>query len=178
LEDLNDGLRSLEATGVPFSAEAAESAETGESAVSAVAVFRSASRVLSSPEVIVCRLPCRSLLRPLSPAEPDKPVDRLFALPIVSAGSGTAVLDPAWVSSSTFPADAMVAMSAESEEVESPELEEEELPLAPLPRCDAPERELPALVGDDDMMSLSAMVSAASPSGSAVRLGGAMMSGG
>jgi len=174
LEDLNDGVRSLKATGVPFSAEAAESAETVESAVSAVAVFRSASRALS-PEVIARRLPCRSLLRPLSPAEPDKPVERPFALPIVSAGSGTAVLDPAWVSSSTAAADAMVAMSAESEEVESPELEEEERPLAPLPRCGAPERELPALVRDDDMMSLSTMMSVASPSGSAVRLGGAMM---
>ena len=89
VEDLNGGLRSLVATGVPFSAEAVksaeavESAEVAESAVSAVAVFRSASRVLSSPEVIVGRLPCRSLLRPLSLAEPDKPVDRPFALPIV-----------------------------------------------------------------------------------------------
>jgi len=184
VEDLSGGLRSLVAAGVPFSAEAVESAEAlesvevAESAVSAGAVFRSASRLLS-PEVIVCRLPCRSLLRLLFPAEPDEPVDRPFALPIVSAGSGTALLVPACVvSSSPAPADAAVAVSAESEEGESPELKEEERPLAPLPRCDAPERELSALVRDDDMMPLSTMVSVASPSGSAVRLGGAMMSGG
>jgi hypothetical protein len=89
-------------------------------------------------------------------------------LPIVSAGSGTAVLDPASaVSSSAVAAGVTVAASPE-----------EESPLVPPTRFDAPERELPVLARDDDMMPLSTMVSVASPSGSAFRLGGAMMSGG
>jgi hypothetical protein len=84
-------------------------------------------------------------------------------LPIVSAGSGTVVLDPASAVSSS-------AVAA------SPE--EEDSPLVPPTRFDAPERELPVLARDDDMMPLLTMVSVASPSGSAFRLGGAMMSGG
>jgi hypothetical protein len=90
-------------------------------------------------------------------------------LPIVSAGSGTAVLDPASaVSSSALAAGVTVAASPV----------EEESPLVPPTRFDAPERDDPVLVRDDDMMPLSTMVSVASPSGSAFRLGGAMMSGG
>jgi hypothetical protein len=132
---------------------AAEVAGVVESADSAVPVSP-ASRVVST-DVIVCRVPCRSLLRPLSPAEPDEPVDSPFALPIVSAGSGTGVLDPGCaVSLPPVAAGTAVAMSSE------------------------PERALPALVREDDMVPLSAIVSLASPSGSAVRLGGAMMSGG
>jgi hypothetical protein len=90
-------------------------------------------------------------------------------LPIVSAGSGTVVLDPASaVSSSAVAAGVAVAASPE----------EEDSPLVPPTRFDAPERELPVLARDDDMMPLLTMVSVASPSGSAFRLGGAMMSGG
>jgi hypothetical protein len=74
-------------------------------------------------------------------------------------------------------ASAEVPVSAESSEV-SVSPEEEELPLAPLDGRDAAERELPVLVRDDDMVPLSTTVSVASPSGSAFRLGGAMISGG
>jgi hypothetical protein len=158
---VNDGLRSSLAADVPFAAEAAEAAESADP------VSGSASQVLS-PEVIVCRLPCRSLLRPLSSVEPDEPVDHPVPLPIVSAGSGTAVFDRASaVSSSAAAAD--VAVSA------SPE--EEDSPFVPPTRCDAPERVL-LVPNRDDMMPLSTIVSVASPSGSAFRLGGAMMSGG
>ena len=98
-DGVNDGLRSLLAADVPFSAEATESAEVAESAESAAgaaSVCWLVSQPLS-PELIVCRLPCRSLPRPLAPADPDESADRPFALPIVSAGSGTSVLDPASV---------------------------------------------------------------------------------
>jgi hypothetical protein len=196
---VNDGLRPLLTADVPFSAdipfsaEAAESAgvagaaevgEAAESASAAIAAFWLLSQLLS-PELIVCRLPCRSPPRPLPPAGTDESADRPFALPIVSAGSGTSVLDPAFVvsSSATSADSAEVAASPEvSVSAESPEVpvspEEEESPLAPPDRRDAPERELPVLVRDADMMPLSTIVSVASPSGSAFRLGGAMMSGG
>jgi hypothetical protein len=138
-----------------------------------------------SPELTVCQLPGESPFRPLSSAGPDEPADRAFDLPIVAAGSGTSVLDPAFGASS-------VAVSAASSDVvaspeaavaaEPPEVSvspaEEEFPLAPPARRGAPERELPVLVRDDDMMPLSTTVSVASPSGSAFRLGGVMMSGG
>lgn len=198
-DGVNDGLRPLLPADVPFSAEAAESpevagaaevADAGEVAESAesasAAAFWLASQLLS-PELIVCRLPCRSPPCPLllPPAGPDESADRPFALPIVSAGSGTSVLDPAFVvsSSATSVESAEVAASPEvSVPAESPEVavspEEEESPLAPPDRRDAPERELPVLVRDDDMMPLSTIVSVASPSGSAFRLGGAMMSDG
>jgi hypothetical protein len=183
-DGVNAGLRPLLTADVPFSAEVAESAESASGAVS---VCWLVSQLLS-PELIVCRLPCRSLPRPLAPADPDESADRPFALPIVSAGSGTSVLDPASVvSSSAVFADASspevvatspeVAVSPESSEVVvSPEAEES--PLALPDRRDAPERELPVLVRDDDIMPLSTIVSEASPSGSTFRLGGAMMSGG
>jgi len=159
-DGVNDGVRSVLAADFPFTAAAAGAAESVDSSVS---VVLSASQVLVSPEVIACRLPCRSLLRPLSSAEPDEPLDCPFPLPIVSAGSGTTVLDPASAVSSAAVAASPV---------------EEESPLVPPTRFDAPEREVPVLVRDDDMMPLSTMVSVASPSGSAFRLGGAMMSGG
>jgi hypothetical protein len=182
-DGVNAGLRPLLTADVPFSAEAAESAEVAESAESAsgaASVCWLVSQLLS-PELIVCRLPCRSLPRPLAPADPDESADRPFVLPIVAAGSGTSVLDPASVvSSSAVSADATspeVAVSPESSEVAvSPEAEES--PLAPPDRRAAPERELPVLVRGDDMMPLSTIVSEASPSGSTFRLGGAMMSGG
>jgi hypothetical protein len=99
--------------------------------------------------------------------ELDEPVDHPVPLPIVSAGSATEVFDPASaVSSSAVAADVSVAASPE-----------EDSPFVPPTRCDAPERELPVL-NRDDMMPLSTIVSVASPSGSAFRLGGAMMSGG
>jgi hypothetical protein len=169
-DGVNDGVRSVLAADFPFTgAAAAEVAEAAESVDSSVSVVLSASQVLVSPEVIACRLPCRSLLRPLSSAEPDEPLDCPFPLPIVSAGSGTAVLDPASaVSSSAVAAGVTVPASPE----------EEDSPLVPPTRFDAPERELPVLARDDDMMPLSTIVSVASPSGSAFRLGGAMMSGG
>ena len=173
-EGVNDGLKSFLTAEVPFAAEAAgaaEVAEPTESADSAVLVFRSVSEVLS-PEVIACRLPCRSLLRPLSPVEPDELVDGPFLLPTVSAGSGAVVLDPASAVSSL----AVAATSATAAVAASPEAEES--PLARPARCDAPERDLPVPVRDDDMTPLSTIVSAASPSGSTFRLGGAMMSGG
>jgi hypothetical protein len=183
-EGVNAGLRPLLTADDPFSAEVAESAESASGAAS---VCWLVSQPLS-PELIVCRLPCRSLPRPLAPVDPDESADRPFALPIVSAGSGTSVLDPASVvSSSVVSADALstevvatspeVAVSTESSEVAVlPEAEES--PLAPPDRRDAPERELPVLVRDDDMMPLSTIVSAASPSGSTFRPGGAMISGG
>ena len=189
-DGVNAGLRPLLTADVPFSAETAESAEVAESAESAsgaASVCWLVSQLLS-PELIFCRLPCRSLPRPLAPEDPDESADRPFALPIVSAGSGTSVLDPASVvPSSAVSADASstevaatspeVAVSTESSEgAVSPEAEES--PLAPPDRRDAPERELPVLVRDDDMMPLSTIVSEASPSGSTFRLGGAMMSGG
>jgi hypothetical protein len=170
-EGVNDGLMSFLTAEVPFAAEAAGAAEVAEptgSADSAVLVFRPASQVLS-PEVIACRPPCGSLLRPLSPAEPDESVDRTFPLPTVSAGSGTVVLDPASAVSS-------LAVAVTDAVASSPEAEES--PLAPLARRDAPERDLPVPVRDGDMIPLSTIVSVASPSGSAFRLGGAMMSGG
>ena len=189
-DGVNAGLRPLLTADVPFSAEAAESAEVAESAESAsgAASFCWLVSQLLSPELIVCRLPCRSLPRPLAPADPDESADRPFALPIVAAGSGTSVLDPASVvSSSAVSADATspevvatspeVAVSPESLEV-AVSLEAEESPLAPPDRRAAPERELPVLVRDGDMMPLSTTVSEASPSGSTFRLGGAMMSGG
>lgn len=174
VDAVNDGL----AADVPFEVAAAVVSESATSAGSAVSVSvspssLSASQVLSA-EVIACRLPCRSLLRPLSPAaltpvESAEPVDRPLPLPIVSAGSGVVVLGPASaLSSSAVAADVVVAASPE----------EEESPLAPPARDDAPEREFPVLVRDDDMMPLSTIVSVASPSGSAFRFGGAMMSGG
>ena len=96
-------------------------------------------------------------------------MDCPFPLPIVSAGSGTVVLDPASVvSSSAIAAGVAVAASPE----------EEDSPLVPPTRFDAPERGLPVLVRGGDMMPLSTIVSVASPSGSAFRFGGAMMSGG
>jgi hypothetical protein len=176
-DGVNDGLPA----DVPFDVDAAGTAVSvsgaARSAGSAVSVSvsassRSASQVLSA-EVIACRLPCRSLLRPLSPVElspvePAESADRPLPLPIVSAGSGAVALDPASaLSSPAVAADAGVAASPE----------EEESPLAPT-RCDAPEREFPVLARDGDMMPLSTNVSAASPSGSAFRLAGAMMSGG
>lgn len=188
-DGVNAGLRSLLVADVPFSTEATESAglaESADSASGAGSVCWLVSQPLS-PELI-CRLPCRSLPRPLAPADPDESAERPFALPIVSAGSGTSVLDPASVvPSSAVSADASstevvatspeVAASTESSEAaESPEAEDS--PLALPERRDAPERELPVLVRDDDMMPLSTIVSVASPSGSAFRLGGAMMSGG
>jgi hypothetical protein len=104
----------------------------------------------------------------LSAVELAESVDRPLPLPIVSAGSGAVALDPASaLSSPVVAADAAVAASPE----------EEESPLAPT-RRDAPEREFPVLARDGDMMPLSTNVSAASPSGSAFRLAGAMMSGG
>jgi len=189
-DGVNAGLRPLLTADVPFSAEAAESAEVAESAESAsgaAPVCWLVSQPLS-PELIVCRLPCRSLPRPLAPADPDESADRPLALPIVSAGSGTSVLDPA----SFAPASAVSADASSTEAAAtSPEVavftessdgavspEAEESPLAPPDRRDAPERELPVLVRDDDMMPLSTIVSEASPSGSTFRLGGAMMSGG
>jgi hypothetical protein len=170
-DGVNDGLPA----DVPFDVEATAvsgSARSAGSAVSVSASSLSASQVLSA-EVIACRLPCRSLLRPLSPVElspvePAESADRPLPLPIVSAGSGAVALDPASaLSSPVVAADAAVAASPV----------EEESPLAPT-RCDAPEREFPVLARDGDMMPLSTNVSAASPSGSAFRLAGAMMSGG
>jgi hypothetical protein len=201
-DGVNDGLRSPLTADVPFSAEATEAAEVAESAESAasvaVPVFWLVSQPLS-PELIACRLPCRSLLGPLSPVAPDEPAARPLALPIVSAGSGTSVLDPASVvfSSAVSAVSAVAAVSADAVfadaagaaaspdfvvSSESPEAavspEEEESPLAPPVRRGAPERDFPVLVRDDDMMPLSTIVSVASPSGSTFRLGGAMMSGG
>jgi hypothetical protein len=167
---VNDGLRSFFTGDVLFAAGAAGTAEVvgpAESAGSAVSVFRSAAQVLS-PELIVFRLPCRSLLRPLSSVAPDESADCPFDLRIVSAGSGTLVLDPASFVSSSVVASGVAASV-------SPEMEES--PLAPSACFDAPERDLPIPVRDDDIMSLSTIVSAASPSGSAVRFGDAMMSG-
>lgn len=184
---VNDCLRSLLTAGVPLPADVTESAEASESADSASVAVSACwlFRQLLSPELIACRLPCRSLPCPLFPVDADESADRPLALPIVSAGSGTSVPDAACVvSSSASSAESAepavspeAAVSSESTEVAvSPA--EEESPLAPLDRRDAPERELPVLVRDDDMMPLSTIVSVASPSGSAFRLGGAMMSGG
>jgi hypothetical protein len=189
-DGVNAGLRPLLAADVPFSAEATESAEVAESAESAsgdASVCWLVSQLLS-PELIVFRLPCRSLPRPLAPADPDESADRPFALPIVSAGSGTSVLDPASVApASAVPADvSSTEVAATSPEVVVPTESSgvavspvaEESPLAPPDRLDAPEREFPVLVRDDDMMPLSTIASEASPSGSTFRLGGAMISGG
>jgi len=168
---VNDGVRSFLTGDVLFAAGAAGAvavAASADSAGSAVSVFRAATQVLS-PELMVFRLPCRSLLRPLSSVASDESAGCPFALRIVSAGSGTLVLDPASVVSSP------VVVSGVAASV-SPEVEE--FPLAPPARFDAPERELPVPVRDDAMMPLSTIVSAASPSGSAFRCGGAMMGGG
>lgn len=168
---VNDGARSFLAGDVLFAAGAAVAAAvaaSADSAGSAVSVFRSATQVLS-PELMVFRLPCRSLLRPLSSVAPDESADCPFALRIVSAGSGTLVLGSASVVSSPVIASGVAASVP-------PEVEES--PLALPARFDAPDRELPLPVRDDDMMPLSTIVSAASPSGSAIRSGGAMMSGG
>jgi len=166
---VNDGVWSFLAGDVLFAAGAAgAAAASADSAGSAVSVFRSAAQV-RSPELMVFRLPCRSLLRPLSSVAPDESADCPFALRIVSAGSGTLVLDPASSVSSPVVASGVAA---------SVPPEVEEFPLASPTRFDAPERELPLPVRDDDMMLLSTIVSAASPSGSAIRSGGAMMSGG
>jgi hypothetical protein len=89
---------------------------------------------------------------------------RAFAWPIVSAGSGTVVL----TSESAVSAAAAPATAAESA------LD----PLDPLDRCVVPESENPVPVRDGAMKSLSTTASVASPSGSASRLGGVMMSGG
>jgi hypothetical protein len=211
-----NGARPLLTAVVPLSAVVTEAAEvvTAESADSAVSVCWPVSQSLS-PELIVCRLPCRWLPRPFPPEDSDEPAVRPFALPIVSAGSGTLLVDSASPASSSAVslttgsstavsptkgspatessiADALSAVvtvatssavtvsSASSEVAVSPEVpEEEEFPLlAPPTRRDAAERELPALFREDDMMSLSTIVSAVSPSGSTFRLGGAMMSGG
>jgi hypothetical protein len=86
---------------------------------------------------------------------------RAFAWPIVSAGSGTVV----FTSESADSAAAVSAIVAES-------------PLDPLDRCVTPESENPVPVRDGAMKSLSTTASVASPSGSASRLGGVMMSGG
>jgi hypothetical protein len=113
-------------------------------------------------------------------AEPTGPADSAVLLfrsaspvlspwPTVSAGSGAVVLDPASVVSS-------LAVAATPAVASSPEAEESR--LAPPGRRDAPDCDLPVLVRDDDMIPLSTIVSAASPSGSAFKLGGAMMSGG
>jgi hypothetical protein len=168
---VNDGFGSSLKGDVLFAAGAAGAdavMASADSADSAVSVFRFAAQVLS-PELMVFRLPCRSLLRPLSPVAPDESADCPFALRIVSAGNGTGVLDPA----STVSSSAVASGAAASV---SPEVEE--FPLAAAARFDAPEREFPVPVGDEDMTPLSAIVSAASPSGSAIRSGGAMMSGG
>lgn len=184
---VNDGLRSLLTAGVPFSADAPESAEAAASADSASVAVSACwlFRQLPSPELISCRPPCRSLPCPLFPVDADESANRPLILPIVSAGSGTAVPDPACVisSSASSAESAGPAVSVEaavySESTEVPvSPAEEESPLAPPGRRGAPEREFPVLVRDDDMMPLSTIVSVASPSGSAFRLGGAMMSGG
>ena len=166
-------------------AEAVDVAEAAASAVSADVLGVLSDRQLLSPGLTVCQLPCESLLRPVSPVDADEPAERPFDLPMVSAGSGTAVLGPAFglssVAASSASADvaasAEVAASTESIEV-SVSPEEEEFPLLPPDGRDTAERELPVLVRDDDMMPLSTTVSVASPSGSAFRLGGAMISGG
>jgi hypothetical protein len=178
----DDGPSLLLAAGVAFSAgltKAAEDPESAEWAVSVVSAGFWSGRQPLSPELIACRLPCRSL-----------------GLPIVSAGSGTAVLGPAAglrsVTLSVAPSavsalaagavDTVSASVGAAVSVGSTEAsvspEEGELPLAPAGRRDAAGRELPVLVRDDDMMPLSRIVSVASPSGSVFRLGGAMMSGG
>ena len=89
---VNDGLRSLLVAGATSSALGDEAAES----------------VFFSPEVMVCRLPCRPLPCPLS--EPEEPEGRAFALPMISAGSGTVVLAPVSVVSSA----AVPAATAES----------------------------------------------------------------
>jgi len=186
-DGVNDGLRPLLAADVPLPADATESADAVDSDGSASAAVPACWLVcqpLSAEELTAGRLPC-----PLSPREADESADRPFALPIVSAGSGTSVLNPACViSSSAESADSAIsleaAVSSESPNgVVSPAADavspaEEEPPLTPPDRRPAPERELPDLLRDDDMMPLSTIVSVASPSGSAFRLGGAMISGG
>ena len=71
-----------------------------ESAGSAVSGCWPVSQSLS-PELIVCRLPRPWLPRPVSPGDPDEPTVRPFALPIVSAGSGTLLVDSASTASSS-----------------------------------------------------------------------------
>ena len=90
------------------------------------------------------------------------PEGRAFAWPIVSAGSGTVVL----TSGSAGSAAAVPATAAESPFD----------PLDPLDRCVDPESEVPVPVRDGATKSLSTTASVASPSGSASRLGGVMMS--
>jgi hypothetical protein len=185
-----EALYSLLAADVPFSAATAEVdvAEAAASAVSADVLGVLSDRQLLSPGLTVCQLPCESVLRPVSPADADEPAERPFDLPMVSAGSGTAVLGPAFGLSSVaassasavsadVAASAEVAASTESIEV-SVSPEEEEFPLLPPDGRDTAERERSVLVRDDDMMPLSTIVSEASPSGSTFRPGGAMMSGG
>jgi len=137
-----------------------------------------------SPEVIASRPPCGPLSSPSLVASPEAD-GRTLTLPTVSAGSGTAVLAPAAVvsfttGSASVEAEALAGVSPEvgalSEDFPPDPFDVE--PLDPLLRCAAPERELPVLDRDGDMMPLSLTVSAAASSGSAFRTGGAMISGG
>ena len=85
-----------------------------------------------------------------------------FALPMVSAGSGGVVPDVVFFASLAAGATSSAGASS----------------MAPASRWLAAERDDPALIRDGDMMPLLTTVSAASPSGSASRPGGAMMSDG
>jgi hypothetical protein len=174
---VNDGLRPLFTAGAASGAAGADCADGPGCAVSvAVAVAGSANQALLSG-VIVCRLACRPLSCPLSAVPPATGcAERAFGLAIVSAGSGTAVPAPGSGESCPVLPRSVLPRSVLPASV-LPASAEEPL-LAPLARCAVPERELPDLVRDDDMMLLSTTASVASPSGSASRPGGARMRGG
>ena len=148
------GLRSSLAAEAPLS----PAASSGDCAGGAVCVLPANQDPF--PEVIVSRPPCSWPSSAVSAAAafglPDVPADDL---PTVSAGSGTELCDP---SSEARPASAAGPLAG--------------LLLAPT-RSPAPERELPVLARDDDMVPLSTTASADSPSGSTSGPDGAAMSG-
>lgn len=170
-EGVKEGLRSsLAADGPP------SSAVSSDAGAGCTVCVRPANQV-PFPEVIVCRSPCSWPSSAVSAAAafglPDVPAGDFSTgdlsadgdLPTVSAGSGTELSDPLSEALPALTAGSALAAGSLAG-----------LPLAP-GRSSAPERELPVLARDDDMMPLSTTASADSPSGSTSGPDGAVMSG-
>ena len=108
-DGVNDGLRSLLAADVPSSAEAPGEEETAE-----------APGEEETPEEAEATGAAEAAGSAVEPDEPDEPVGRALALPIVSAGNGIMVLDPLSALSSVSASAAGVSAAPEESPLPSP----------------------------------------------------------